>query len=212
MLRQIYWDETSKQDGIAYSFTHGASIAGVYISPSQNKILMWDAVSGRSTSFFCVHEDVLYGPFSNPNCTRSPSKIIATKQGLVFTEKDVHRWVLSMEVHEDELRPALSAASSEMYALEHFSEVYDQLTISLPHICSSKYPIFAEEEAYGVNVYYSSKSGIHHATWMGTMMRNYTVGAVFDEGRIVAYKNREVIVLQVMRGNKEISFADLIRL
>ena len=45
---------------------------------------------------------------------------------------------------------------------------------------------------------------------MGTMMRNYTVGAIFDEGRIVAYKNREVIVLQVMRGSKEISFAELL--
>ena len=115
-----------------------------------------------------------------------------------------------MEVREDELWPVLNGISSEMYALENFAVLYEQLKSSHSYMCSSMYPIFAEEEAYGVNVYYSSQSGVRHATWMGTMMRNYTVGAVFDEGRIVAYKNREVIVLQLMSGNKEISFAELI--
>ncbi|MAA78939.1 MAG: hypothetical protein CL916_06735 [Deltaproteobacteria bacterium] len=209
ILRQIYWETSSKKSGLSFSFEHSASIAGIYLSPSQKRILVWDSVAGRETSFFCVHEDELYGPFSNPNCRLPPSSIIETTQGLVFTERDAHRWSLSMAVREDGLWPVLNGLSSEMFALEHFSDLYEQLSSLSPQMCSSMYQVFAESESYGVNVYYQAEEEIRHATWMGTMMRNYTIGGVFDEGRIVAYKNREVIVLQLMRGSTEISFAEL---
>lgn len=67
---------------------------------------------------FSVYDDVLHSPFSNPKCRLSPSRIVETKKGLVFTERDAHRWFFSMDFFENRIWPVLSGISSEMFALE----------------------------------------------------------------------------------------------
>lgn len=208
-LSLLRWDGKPPSVPMEKTFVSGASVTGIYRSPSKEKILLWNHSSGKITRFYYVCEGTLYENFFNPNCTHAPSNIVETQQGLVFTEKDAQRWSLSLQMKEEVLSPQLDACSSEMFATENFPLVYEQLSVHRPYQCSVRHRVFAESEPYGVNVYYHSQGKTEKVTWMGLMMRNYTVGGIFDEGRVVAYKNREVIVLQVMRGNKEISFAEL---
>ena len=203
------WDGAPASTPMEKSFVSTTAINGIYISPSKGKVLLWSYASGRETHFYYVQQNTLYQGLVNPNCTHAPSNIIETKEGLVFNEKDSSRWSLSLQIQEDELSPYLTPISSEMFVLENFSLLHNQIPLSRPYQCSSRYKIFVETECYGVNVYYQSHETTAKLTWMGFMMRNYSIGGIFDEGRIVAYKNREVIVLQVMKGNKEISFAEL---
>ena len=68
---------------------------------------------------------------------------------------------------------------------------------------------FAESAEYGVSLFYKHQDVVRQITWIGLMMRGFSVGGVYPNGRILANKNREVIVLQLMKGNKAISFDEI---
>lgn len=198
------WGAT--QEITRHSFVHSAGIKGIFVGIQ--KLLCWDSSSGRATSFFYEEKQVLYKNIQNPNCTHGPRNILEDTKGIVFSNSDGQgRWRISLEMGV----PLLSTISSEMYVLSNFDRVYHQKLNQKQHntLSGRDFSLFVESSEYGINLFYKNSDVVRQITWIGLMMRGFSVGGLYPNGRILANKNREVIVLQLMRGNKKITFADL---
>jgi len=221
--QNIYiWDVKNDTQEYVCSILQEASIQGLF-ETTDGRVLCWDDVQGRPTFLYWYENSLLHGPFQNPNLFRSPRDIIAEPDGVVFGEKDsVFRWNLAwgfpqlgMDEEADILEPEeakkliLQPISSVSYVLENFPAVLAEKRRNNAKHASEKNPVFMESARHGMNLFYRHEQESHVLVWVGAVMRDFSSGVLFENGCITLKKNRELIVLQLMKGDTEVSLQDL---
>ena len=78
-----------------------------------------------------------------------------------------------------------------------------------------EHDIFIEKTQYGILLHYKRKDKDlgHTLTWTGNSLRDFHLGSIRDvdgKGKIVLRKNRDVIILQLMKGSTPVSFSELV--
>lgn len=137
--------------------------------------------------------------------------------GFAFKSGDNDRlWTLHLDypiVQDDSQskpkKPLLSLHSDWEYVSKHFDEVLQAFADKPTAIQSKAVNVFADSSPFGVLLYYKQNETIKHLLWTGSSLRDFSVINVHPDGFITLYKNREVIVLRVMRGDQGITLSDL---
>jgi hypothetical protein len=216
--QNIYtWNANTDTEEYVCSIYQEAAIQGIF-EAEDGRILCWDAVSTRPTFIYLYEKDMLYGPYQNPNLCRSPSNIIAETDGFVFSEKDsMYRWNLVWRIptldnddarevlEEDDTKIlALQPISSVAFVLENLIAVLEKKKESNVQHTSTQHPVFIESARHGMNLFYQHNQQSQLLVWVGDVMRDFSSGVLFENGRITLKKNRELIVLQLMKGDTEV--------
>ena len=91
------------------------------------------------------------------------------------------------------------------YANSHVSELiteFKQKPYSLDNI-------YAETSPFGVIIHYRTTNTNGKLLWTGSSTRDFTVVAITQSGLVLLNKNRNSIILQLMKGDTPVSFKEL---
>lgn len=162
----------------------------------------------------------------HPSLRKNPRElyISQSEHSIQFRSGDTSlQWFLRYDypINEGEAELSKELILTSQPAFAHVQETFDatieQKKQSHFDICSLENDVFVDTEPYGVVLHYKNPLAKHGKSlvWTGNMVQGYKLGNVVDKvendakGLIVLYKNRDVIVLQLMKGNREVSFAEL---
>ena len=160
----------------------------------------------------------------NPLLQKKPHQVKRLSQGDGFTFRSGEssfRWVLRYDypvsendfVEERSLTKEMiiESTSAWQYSQENPTDLIACKRRNNSNLVLQQYPVFAEVMPYGVLVHYLLPNAERAQTlvWSGSTIRGYVVANVLPQGVVVLKKNRDVIVLQLMRGAQKCEFRDL---
>ena len=97
-----------------------------------------------------------------------------------------------------------------MYASEHFDDILTTLS-SYPTVLKD-IGVFAELLPQGVVLHYKVNNTHRNLKllWTGNASGTFKISRVLPNGRIILKQNRDLIVLELTQGNKQICFDTLV--
>ena len=104
-----------------------------------------------------------------------------------------------------------SPAGRQRDNLSYVMDRHERNKTSL-HVKTADYSAFVETMIHGVHLYIKRKEEPPRVlVWLGKTMKGFRAIKLFDSGKIIASKNREIIVLQLMKGTKRSIYLETIR-
>ena len=200
----------------------GADISGIY--HNNNLLLYWIHRANQPLELYWYNSTEPHiGPF--PHSTRvdgnrllkhAPHSIyrLPKEEGFSFKSGDNdRRWVLTFDfplIEEDTVPPVQKKLLLELHTDWKYATVHlaDMLT-EFENKTSALDTIYAEASPFGVVLHYHTAKRNGRLLWTGTSIRDFTVVAVTPEGLILLKKNRNIIVLQLMKGDEAKPFSAL---
>ena len=203
-----------------HSFQSDAAISGV--DSSDQYVLYWFVREKKPLELwaFSTSASTLIPVPGHSLLEKAPRDILHFSTGNGFTFRSGEsslRWVVRYDypMNDDE-----GVQHKEMILENHLAWQYaqdncEQLIDLKRDIKSTKVlsnvPVFAEVMPYGVVVHYKPSSGLRGRTllWSGQTIRGYVLCALLPKGLVILKRNRDIIVLQLMKGKDDVPFATL---
>jgi hypothetical protein len=138
-----------------------------------------------------------------------PQQVLLAKDGLYFSvvDEDKMWWIYPDEQVSQEVN--ITTEPMEDFIANHqhtfFGSVAPIRTISNGDVSAMAFPV-----SYGINLYlkHSSWEDMQQLVWLGMLSKTHRVLELLPNGRIIAVRNRDVIVLQLMKGSKAVDFSN----
>ena len=217
-MKEIYVVNWNGQHTQICACNSSQQIEGFYVFDT--KILAWaKPTMGKSTPLFYAEKKGERWQFCTMNgsdmiqhnsCMNVPQNVLLAKDGLYFsiTDEDQIWWIYPNE-NEDGNAVSITTEPIEDFIVNHHEKFFERVA-PMRKISNANVSAMVFSVSYGLNLYlqHSSWGDMQQLVWLGMLSKTHRVLELLPNGRIIAVRNREVMVLQLMKGSKAVDFSN----